>query len=156
MLTTLEARIDAADKALIACEVLAEEHLKAAAPLATEAVKQGKPGFTEPLTALAFYYLLSGKWLEYADVMESVRAAERNTVMLQYLNAMERLQRFTLREQAKLVLAQDDVDAAYAEFQKLKTVKLAGSKPRVPERSAERDALAVPLEPTRETHHTGV
>jgi len=140
-LKQLEARIEAADKARIACEVLADEHLKAAAPLASEAVKQGKPGFTEPLTALAFYYQLSGKWLEYDEIMESVRAAERNTVMLSYLNAMESLQRFTLREQAreelkqalalqpkfvraqaKLVLLQDDDAAAYAEFTKLKSM----------------------------------
>jgi hypothetical protein len=141
MLATLEARIEAANRARIACEVLAAEHLAAAAPLASEAVKQGKPGFTQPLTALAFYYLLSDKWLEYDDVMDSVRAAERNTIMVQYLNAMESLQRFTLREQAreelrqalalqpkfvraqaKLVLLQDDVEAAYAEFTKLKAM----------------------------------
>lgn len=140
MLATLEARIEAADQARIACEVLAAEHLKAAAPLASEAVKQGKPGFTQPLTALAFYYLLSGKWLEYDEVMQSVREAERNTVMVSYLNAMESLQRFTLREQArdelkqalaaqplfiraqaKLVLLQDDPASAYTEFTKLKT-----------------------------------
>ncbi|HEU5074343.1 MAG TPA: hypothetical protein VFU02_09220 [Polyangiaceae bacterium] len=141
MLSRLEERIEAADEVRVACEVLAAEHLEAAAPLASEAVKQGKPGFTQPLTALAFYYLLSGKWLEYDDVMESVRAAERNTLMLTYLNAMESLQRFTLREeareelrqaltqqpkfvraQAKLVLLQDDPDAAFAEFNKLKAM----------------------------------
>lgn len=141
MLATLEARIESADRARIACEVLAAEHLAAAAPLASEAVKQGKPGVVQPLTALAFYYLQSNKWLEYDEVMESVRAAERNTVMVQYLNAMESLRRFTLREQArdelrqalaltpkfvraqaKLVLLQDDVDTAYTEFQKLKAM----------------------------------
>ncbi|HEY6728535.1 MAG TPA: hypothetical protein VI197_31205, partial [Polyangiaceae bacterium] len=78
MLASLEARIESANQARIACEVLAAEHLAAAAPLASEAVKQGKPGVVQPLTALAFYYLLSGKWLDYDEVMDSVRASERN------------------------------------------------------------------------------
>jgi hypothetical protein len=138
-LEKLQAQIEQADRARVASEILAQDHLTASASLATEAVKQGAVGATEPLTALAFHLLLAGKWLEFDDVMNSLRPAAPDSAMVHYLNALESLQRFTLRNearaelnealkvqpkfvraQAKLVLLQDDIAATYAEFTKLK------------------------------------
>jgi len=139
-LEKLQAQIEEADQARVASETLAEDHLTASASLASEAVKQGAAGATEPLTALAFYQLLSGNWLEFDEVMNSLRPAAPDSAMVHYLNALESLQRFTLRNearaelnealkvqpkfvraQAKLVLLQDDIASTYAEFTKLKT-----------------------------------
>jgi len=136
--TKLEGQISEGEKVQEACKVVAEEHMNAGGLLAQEALKQSPPTAGPPRTALAFYYALKGSWIPFDEAMDAAKKVEPDAAMIQYLKAMESVQRYNLkndarkflleamriqprlvRAQAKEVLLQDDIAAMHAELAKL-------------------------------------
>jgi len=127
-------------KAKGALEVLAQDHLRAAGKVVTEARRQFPK---DPLSyrVAAYYSLLTGDWLQFDAAMGWLKEGEAKDAGLVYLRALEALSRFAVRKdaaaqlrstlainpkmaraQAKLVLVEDGADAKYAEFEKLKAL----------------------------------
>jgi len=123
-----------------ALAVLAQDHLRAAGKVVTEARRQFPK---DPMTyrVVAYYALLSGQWLDFDASISWLKDAEANDAGLIYLRALESLNRFAMRKdaallfrkalgvnpkmaraQAKLTLVEDGADAKYAEFEKLKAL----------------------------------
>jgi hypothetical protein len=121
-----------------ALEVLAQDHLRAAGQVVAEAKRQFPK---DPLTyrVLAYHALLAGDWLGFDAAMGWLKEAEATDAGLIYLRALESLSRFGVRKdaatllrkalqvnpkmaraQAKLMLVEAEIDAKYAEFEKLK------------------------------------
>lgn len=127
-------------KAQAALDVLAREHLKTAGPLVEESVRQF-PRDPSAHRVVAFYALLTGDWDRFDGAMEMLKDSEQGDAGMQYLRALEANKRFVsrpktrdflaralalkpnlVRAQAKLVLIQENIDATYAELQKLRTL----------------------------------
>ena len=127
-------------KAKLALEVLAQEHLKTAAGVVTQALRQFPK---DPMTyrVAAYLSLLSREWPDFDAAMSWYAETEAKDAGLVYLRALEQLNRRRVpknatallrealrlhpqmvRAQAKLVLTEDGIDATYAEFEKLRAV----------------------------------
>jgi len=125
-------------KARGALEVLAQDHLRAAGQVVSEAKRQfPKDALTYRVTA--YHALLSSDWLAFDAAMGWLKSEEAKDAGLVYLRALESLSRFAVRKdaaallrktleinpkmaraQAKLTLVEDGIDSKYAEFEKLK------------------------------------
>lgn len=127
-------------KAKGALEVLAQDHLRAAERVVAEAKRQFPK---DPMTyrVAAYYALLSGQWLEFDAAIGKLQAEEAKDAGLVYLRGLEALSRFAVRKdaaarfrdalqinpkmaraQAKLTLVEAEIDAKYAEFEKLQAL----------------------------------
>ncbi len=124
----------------LALDVLSVDHLQAAGAVVRELVRQ----FPEdPRTdrVAAFYYLLSQDFELYDTTMTRLEKVAATDAALQYLRALESLNRAGIRKeasahlrealklnpnlvraQAKLVLTEEGIEAIHAELQKLKAV----------------------------------
>jgi len=126
-------------KAEAALGVLAREHLAAGSDFAREGLRQF-PGDERTLRVAAFYYLSTGTWGRYEEVMALLGDATNDAPLL-FLRALEAEKRRgdraearqylahalaanprLVRAQAKLVLMQDDIAGSYAELQKLQAL----------------------------------
>ncbi len=136
-----------------ALKVLSEEPLVSGSDLAEQAIRQDSQSQLAYL-ANANYYRLRGQWLEFDRMMRYAEDTEtgNNPPVKTYLRAMEALQRYVdpgkakelleetlarrpdfVRAQANLVLVDRNVEATYAQLQKLRetspqhiVVRLAG------------------------------
>jgi hypothetical protein len=127
-------------KAEAALGVLSRDHLAAGSEFAREALRQF-PDDQRTLRVAAFYYLSTGTWGRYDQVMAALGDSEASDAPLLFLRALEaerrRGQRAEARQylthalavnprlvraQAKLVLLQDDSASSYAELQKLEAL----------------------------------
>lgn len=127
-------------KAEAALGVLAREHLAAGSDFAREALRQF-PGDERTLRVAAFYYLSTGMWGRYDEVMAAIAGDQTDDAALLFLRALESEKRngdrgaarrhlahalavnpHLVRAQAKLVLLQDDVAGSYAQLQKLEAL----------------------------------
>lgn len=136
-----------------ALKVLSEEPLVSGSDLAEQAIRQDSQSQLAYL-ANANYYRLRGQWLEFDRMMRYAQDTEtgNNPPVKTYLRAMEALQRYVdpgkakelleetlarrpdfVRAQANLVLVDRNVEATYAQLQKLRetspqhiVVRLAG------------------------------
>jgi len=126
------------EKAGAALTTLAQDHLRAASQVVAEAKRQF-PKDPQTYRVLAYEAVLSSDWLGFDAAMGWLREGEANDAGLVYLRALESLTRFAVRKeaavqlrnalqikpkmaraQAKLMLVEADIDAKYAEFEKLK------------------------------------
>jgi tetratricopeptide (TPR) repeat protein len=127
-------------KAEAALGVLSRDHLAAGSDFAREALRQS-PDDERTLRVAAFYYLSTGMWARYEQVMTALEASAPNDAPLLFLRALEAEQRRgqraearqflqqalaanprLVRAQAKLVLLQDDIASSYAELQRLEAL----------------------------------
>ncbi len=127
-------------KAKLALEVLAREHLQLAVGVVDQAVRQF-PKELPTYRVAAYSALLSREWPTFDTAMSWFEGAETKDAGLVYLRALEALNRRRVpkdatallrealrlnpnmvRAQAKLVLAEDGIDARYREFEKLRAV----------------------------------
>jgi tetratricopeptide (TPR) repeat protein len=127
-------------KAEAALGVLSRDHLSAGSDFAREALRQS-PDDERTLRVAAFYYLSTGMWARYEQVMTALEASAANDAPLLFLRALEAERRRgdraearqylqhalvanprLVRAQAKLVLLQDDIASSYAELQKLEAL----------------------------------
>lgn len=127
-------------KAEAALGVLGREHLAAGSAFAREALRQF-PNDERTLRVAAFYYLSTGMWSRFDQLMAAFGPAETDDAALLFLRALEAekrngdpvlARRFLaralavnprlVRAQAKLVLLQDDIAGSYAELQKLEAI----------------------------------
>jgi hypothetical protein len=127
-------------QAKVALEIIAKDHLNAAGAVVREVLRQFQ-GDPRTRRVAAFYYLLSEDYSDFDMVIKRLEETETHDAGLQYLRAVESMQRYGIRKdasaflrealnlnpdmvraQAKLVLTEDGVEATYAEFQKLKAV----------------------------------
>jgi tetratricopeptide (TPR) repeat protein len=127
-------------KARLALEVLAEEHLRSARGITYQALGQFPK---EPMTyrVAAYLSLLSREWPDFDAAMSWFSDTEAKDAGLVYLRALEALNRrrvakqatallrealrinpHMIRAQAKLVLAEDSIEARYREFEQLRAV----------------------------------
>jgi hypothetical protein len=127
-------------KGKAALEVLAQDHLRAAGQVVAEAKRQFPK---DPMTSrvVAYYALLSSDWLAFDAAMAWLKDSEGKDAGVIYLRALESLSRFAVRKdaavlfrkalevnpkmaraQAKLMLVEGEIDAKYAEFEKLKVL----------------------------------
>jgi len=127
-------------KAKGALEVLAQDHLRAGEQVVAEAKRQFPK---DPMTyrVAAYSALLSGQWLEFDAAIGKLQAEEAKEAGLIYLRGLEALSRFAVRKdaaarfraalqvnpkmaraQAKLALVEGEIDAKYAEFEKLEAL----------------------------------
>lgn len=123
-----------------ALKILAKDHLQTAGAIMREVVRQF-PDDERSLRVAAFYYLLSEEYRDFDAVMKRLQPVEATDASLQYLRAVESLNRYGIpkdasgflqaalklnpamvRAQAKLVLTEVGVDASYAELQKLRAI----------------------------------
>ena len=133
-------RVEFDGKAEMALGVLSREHLSAGSDSAREAIRQF-PNDERTLRVAAFYYLSTGTWGRYDEVMSSFRDIEADDPGLLFLRALEALRRRSapddarallkqalgknprlVRAQAKLVLLQEDIGATYAELMRLESM----------------------------------
>ncbi|HEY3497785.1 MAG TPA: hypothetical protein VGK73_23970 [Polyangiaceae bacterium] len=127
-------------KARDALDVLAVDHLRSTVTLVNELLRNA-PEDPRSYRVAALYYLLSGDWQHYDSAMTWLKPSEATDAGVQYLRGMEALKRFAVRKeataffkealrlnpklvraQAKLVLAEESIDAKYAELQTLTSV----------------------------------
>ena len=127
-------------KARDALDVLAVDHLRSTVTLVNELLGAA-PEDPRTYRVAALYYLLSGDWQHYDSAMTWLKPSEATDAGVQYLRGMEALKRNNLRHeataffkealhlnpklvraQAKLVLAEETIDAKYAELEALKAV----------------------------------
>jgi len=127
-------------KGKAALEVLAQDHLRAAEQVVLEAKRQFPK---DPMTyrVVAYYALLSGQWLEFDAAIAKLKDEEAKDAGLIYLRGLEALSRFAVRKdaaarfraalqinpkmarsQAKLTLVEPEIEAKYAEFEKLQSL----------------------------------
>jgi len=128
------------EKAKLALEVLAAEHLRTASSIVDQALRQFPK---DPLTyrVAAYLSLLSREWPNFDAAMSWFVETEQKDAGLVYLRGFEALKRrrvpqqatllfrealrlnpSMVRAQAKLVLSEDGIDATYAEFEKLRAL----------------------------------
>jgi len=127
-------------KAKLALDVLAQEHLQIAISVVDQAVRQF-PRELPTYRVAAYSALLSREWPIFDTAMSWFEGVERKDAGLVYLRALEALNRRRVpmdatallrealrlhpkmvRAQAKLVLAEDGIDARYREFENLRAV----------------------------------
>jgi tetratricopeptide (TPR) repeat protein len=125
-------------KAKLALEVLAAEHLRMAAEVVDQALRQF-PKEEMTYRVAAYLSLLSREWPNFDTAMSWFAETEAKDAGLVYLRAFEALNRRRVaqeatalfrqalslnpgmvRAQAKLVLSEEGIDAKYAEFEKLR------------------------------------
>jgi len=130
-------RVEFDGKAEMALGVLSREHLASGSDIAREAIRQF-PSDERTLRVAAFYYLSTGTWGRYDEVMASFRDVEADDAGLLFLRALEALRRRNARDearallkqalgknprlvraQAKLVLIQEDIATSYTELTRL-------------------------------------
>jgi len=133
-------RVEFDGKAEMALGVLSREHLSSGSDSAREAIRQF-PNDERTLRVAAFYYLSTGTWGRYDEVMSSFRDIEADDPGLLFLRALEALRRRSapdearallkqalgknprlVRAQAKLVLLQADIRATYIELTQLEAM----------------------------------
>jgi hypothetical protein len=127
-------------KTRTALEVLAKDHLGAGGALVHEELRQF-PSDPRTYRVAAFYYLLTGDWQHFDTSMQWLKDTEATDSGLQYLRALEALQRYAIRKeasgflrkslelnakqvraQAKLVLTEEGIEAIHSELEKLRAV----------------------------------
>ncbi|HYP98500.1 MAG TPA: hypothetical protein VER96_07495 [Polyangiaceae bacterium] len=125
-------------KARGAVDTLAQDHLRAGEQVVLEARRQF-PKDPGTYRVAAYHALLSGNWLEFDAAIGKLKDEEAKDAGLTYLRGLEALSRFAVRKdaaarfraalqlnpkmaraQAKLMLIESEIDAKYAEFEKLK------------------------------------
>jgi hypothetical protein len=133
-------RVEFDGKAEMALGVLSREHLASGSDIAREAIRQF-PSDERTLRVAAFYYLSTGSWGRYDEVMASFHDIEADDPGLLFLRALEALRRRSssedartllkqalaknprlVRAQAKLVLIQEDIVASYTELTRLEAM----------------------------------
>lgn len=127
-------------KAKAALETLARDHLRASEQVVSEAKRQF-PKDPQTYRVAAYYSLLSGNWLDFDAAIGKLKDEEAKDAGLIYLRGLEALSRFAVRKdaaarfraalqvnpklaraQAKLTLVESEIDAKYAEFEKLEAL----------------------------------
>jgi hypothetical protein len=127
-------------KARSALEVLAKDHLGAGEALVREELRQF-PSDPRTYRVAAFFYLLTGDWQHFDTSMLWLKDSEPTDSGLQYLRALEALQRYAIRKeasgflrkslelnpkqvraQAKLVFTEEGIEAIHAELEKLRAM----------------------------------
>jgi hypothetical protein len=123
-----------------ALETLALPHWEAGLTLAREVVRR-TPERPDGYVVMANLYLLHEDWVSFQESMEKAEALGADRPAILYARALERAARLRdrtgareglqallsehpglARAQAQLVLLQDDVEARYAELQKLRAI----------------------------------
>jgi tetratricopeptide (TPR) repeat protein len=123
-----------------ALDVLAVEHLRSTVTIVNELLRQ-YPDDDRAYRVAALYYLLAGDWDHFDKAMGWLKSKEAEDAGLQYIRAMEAYKRFAIRKeasaflkqalklnpklvraQAKLVLAEEGIEAKHAELQGLKAL----------------------------------
>jgi hypothetical protein len=139
-LAASQKEIDFATKAHAAVVVLAKDHLTAAQPIVMEVVRQF-PTDERATRVATLYYLLSEQYELFDTTMDGLKAAEAKDAGLKYVRAVESLSRYGIRKdaavflraalelnpklvraKAKLVLAEESIEAKYAALQNLRAV----------------------------------
>lgn len=127
-------------KARTAFDVLAKDHLEAARAIVHEELRQF-PSDPRTYRVAAFYYLLTADWQHFDTSMQWLKDSEPTDSGLQYLRALEALQRYAIRKeaseflrkslalnpkqvraQAKLVFTEEGIEAIHGELEKLRAV----------------------------------
>lgn len=122
-----------------ALTVLSRDHLQQAESLLSELLRQF-PKDVRTYRVASFYYVLREDWNAFDTSMTWLKG-EEDGALVEYLRAMEALRRFAIKKearekfvealahnpklvrvQAKLVLVQEEIPAAYAELEKLRVL----------------------------------